>query len=61
MSVLTFTINIIIIIVVISRCSVFHCHKAGLLTIECIVIIIKHTYRDTHKSSTNTFKATQTK
>ena len=39
MSVLTFTINIIIIFVI-SRCSVFHYHTAGLLTIKCIVILI---------------------
>ena len=33
MSVLTFTINTIIIIVVIARCSVFHYHTAGLVTL----------------------------
>ena len=34
MSVLTFTINIII-IVVISRCSIFHYHTADLVTLFC--------------------------
>ena len=39
MSVLTFTINLVIIIVVISRCCVFHYHT-GLVTIDCFVIMI---------------------